>query len=518
MHGNTQHSGSQILNDLSATSSIFEQKETRQPKKINYPLKKKYPLKKIKKEKKNINDDQNINSLEILPYYDNDILKKHYEPKKINYSVYNNYEKNEIFEKLKDSIKKDLINPDVFEIKFNYLYDNDSGNYKEIEYINTYKKIDDNPNFCNYQYNMIYRKERGEPVEFSNLKRNELNQFLNSPTRKLNIGKLDIICDFKTEQPTETLRKYGINILDFMTDKTYIIYEVITKYTDNKGNDYFWIILHKIFNIPSLNNTGYGSYYIDEFNELENNKYIIMNVKSWDLSEKYTYDFIFKGSMIRRIMFSELFDENIKIKKQDVVYSIDNDFSEGLYVSEKLQNINLINSCNFSKFLYFDSIGCLNNLDEKQKKNICNYILLFGYTDKYFKNDEKKKYIKMSKIISNIEIIYNDIVIILRHIKESHITHKNLKNLKKLNNSLKCHLYYIKNNYDINDKETLKHIYIDCLDDIKYNAIKNIIDILNNKYIKYQKQCKFYEIDKEEFELKPKDIYLINKFEKEYNH
>ena len=222
---------SQTLNGFPALFFLAEEKPNL--KNCQYPLKKKYPLN--KKQKKAITDNKIINNeinyFELMPFFncddftkettekkpitDNKIInddnkKETPEKKAIDYNKYSDYEKNKIKDTIKSSVAPDIMTPNIFEINFKYLYDNKTGAYNEINYINTYKKINDKPQLNNIIYSLVYRKEKDDSEEFTNLKRNELKEFQKSPTRNLYIGSLDL-----SEFENSIFKEFNILLNDF---------------------------------------------------------------------------------------------------------------------------------------------------------------------------------------------------------------------------------------------------------------------------------------------------------------
>ena len=66
------------------------------------------------------------------------------------------------------------------------------------------------------------------------------------------------------------------------------------------------------------------------------------------------------------------------------------------------------------------------------------------------------------------------------------------------------------NDYNINDKETLKMLYSDDLNQDKMNDIYKIVKILNTRYNLYTEQCKQFNMGMYRMQTTPKERNAIN--------
>jgi len=514
---------SQTLNGFPALFFLAEEKPNL--KNCQYPLKKKYPLN--KKQKKAITDNKIINNeinyFELMPFFncddftkettekkpitDNKIInddnkKETPEKKAIDYNKYSDYEKNKIKDTIKSSVAPDIMTPNIFEINFKYLYDNKTGAYNEINYINTYKKINDKPQLNNIIYSLVYRKEKDDSEEFTNLKRNELKEFQKSPTRNLYIGSLDL-----SEFENSIFKEFNILLNDFITENNYIIFEILNEYMEDRKL-FYNIVIHSIHKMPYLDETANNLYFYDELNELGQNKYIIMNVREYDITFKYTYDYNIKGSNINKIHYDIILSGEKKILKQNLAYEFKDEYI-GRFTERKKEKMELIEKQSL-KFLLLDSFLCIDNINEKHLKNIKNYICLFGFTQYDFMTNEKKKYIKMSLKLSSIKEDYKKIFSILNDLTNYDLDRTDKEILYIRIHNIKDSIESANNDYNINDKETLKMLYSDDLNQDKMNDIYKIVKILNTRYNLYTEQCKQFNMGMYRMQTTPKERNAIN--------
>ena len=134
---------------------------------------------------------------------------------------------------------------------------------------------------------------------------------------------------------------------------------------------FYNIVIHSIHKMPYLDETANNLYFYDELNELGQNKYIIMNVREYDITFKYTYDYNIKGSNINKIHYDIILSGEKKILKQNLAYEFKDEYI-GRFTERKKEKMELIEKQSL-KFLLLDSFLCIDNINEKHLKNIKNY-------------------------------------------------------------------------------------------------------------------------------------------------